>query len=184
MVKSVERHLVAFALLTIAASSFAQGRDTFAYTGDDALPGGAKEHLMVAGGLANSFLVDNSVPVWPWMPAVYGQVEHRVFPGEHRVNVGVGAVPEVFLVALFMARVTVTADLLLFREAGVRSKDKVGLRMGFGYSALGSTFGYQQQAPVVRAGLLIDRFRISYMRNLTDVGFIDHQIMAGVVMEL
>ena len=73
-----------------------------------------------------------------------------------------------------------TADLLLFNEAETQPGPGFGLRIGAGYSALGSTFEFTEHTPIVRAGFLISNIRVTYAYSFGRETIVDHQLGIGI----
>ena len=165
--------LLAFLLQTVAR---AQNEPTFAYTGEDAQRSAANVHHVNFGGLANSVLVADEVLLFPYLPALFYETGYLLLPSNRNVNVSLNVAPEVFLSVFFMGRITGTAELVLFNEASTRRERGLGLRIGAGYSALGSTFDYAESTPVLRAGFLIGNIRATYMHSIGGNAIIDHQL--------
>jgi hypothetical protein len=171
------------ALLWLVCSAFianAQNGNTFAYTGDDALRLQANVHYAHFGGFSNSVLIEEQRVIYPFLPALFYEMNYLVLRDRKHVNVGLGVSPEVFLTVLFMARAFGTVDVLLFNEASNKPGNGIGLRAGLGYSVLGSTFDLTESTPVFRAGLTISNIRITYAHALGDNILIDHHLGVGI----
>lgn len=170
------RLLLAGSVLCVLTTLRAQNTPTFAYTGDDAMRSAANVHRVNFGGLANSVLVEDNRLLFPYLPALFYETGYMLLPSNRNVNVSLNVAPEIFLSVFFMGRITGTAEVVLFNEASTRHERGLGLRVGVGYSALGSTFDYAESTPVLRAGLLIGNIRTTYMHSIGGNAIIDHQL--------
>jgi hypothetical protein len=103
-----------------------------------------------------------------------------VKPANGTANISLNVAPELFLTTFFMGRITGTAEVVLGNEASNKALRGAGFRFGAGYSALGSTFGFTEATPVVRAGVLFDNIRLTYAYSLGNRAIIDHQIGVGI----
>jgi hypothetical protein len=166
--------------LVLTGSALAQQGTTFAYTGEDALADQLNLHRVNYGGFTNNFAVQDQEIVWPWLPTLFYEHGHLLMPQNKQANLCFTISPEVFLTMFFMGRVTATADVVLLNEAGNKPTKGVGLRVGAGYSALGSTFGFSETTPILRAGLLISNIRFTYAYSLSHTTIIDHQFGVGI----
>ena len=166
--------------LLCAGASCGQFGNTFAYTGDDALRDAANVHWVNFGGFTNNFLVEDEELLWPWMPSLFYEHGYLVNPSNGTANISLNVSPEIFLTTLFMGRITGTAELVLLKEAMNKPERGLGLRIGAGYSALGSTFGFTEATPIVRAGLLFGNVRATYAYSVGSRAIIDHQIGIGI----
>ncbi len=175
-----ERLLGLFLGLALAANSLAQQGSTFAYTGEDALADQFNLHRVNYGGFTNNFALQDQDIIWPWLPTLFYEHGHLLMPRNKHVNACLTISPEIFLTVFFMGRVTATADVVLLNEAGNQPSKGIGLRIGAGYSALGSTFGLTETTPIVRAGLLISNIRFTYAYSLSHITVIDHQFGVGI----
>ncbi len=164
----------------MAGPLLAQQGSTFAYTGEDALDDQFNLHRVNYGGFTNNFALQDQDIVWPWLPTLFYEHGYLVLPRNQQANVCLTIAPEVFLTMFFMGRITATADLVLLNEAGNKPTKGLGLRVGAGYSALGSTFGFSETSPILRAGLLISNIRFTYAYSLSNTTIIDHQFGVGI----
>ncbi len=175
-----ERLLGLCTAVLLAVAATAQQGSTFAYTGEDALADQFNLHRVNYGGFTNNFALQDQEIVFPWLPTLFYEHGHLILPQNKRANVSLTISPELFLSVYFMGRVTASADLVLLNEAGNKPTKGVGLRVGAGYSALGSTFGLNETTPILRAGLLITNIRITYAYSLSHTTIIDHQFGVGI----
>lgn len=174
-------HIIGLALALISsACCFGQFGNTFAYTGDDALRDAANAHRVNFGGFTNNLLMQDNELFWPWLPSLYYETGYLVKPANEKANISLNVAPEIFLTTLFMGRVTGTAELVLLDEATNKPGRGFGLRVGAGYSAVGSTFEFTEATPIARVGFLIDNVRVTYAYALAEGAVIDHQIGVGI----
>ncbi len=188
MVRNAERAFLSVPLLTLAAGLFAQpGQSTFAYTGEDAILDALDQHHVHFGGFSNSVLVEADEEgklVWPWLPAIFYEYNYLLLPSNKGLNVSLGATPEINLFPLFMGRVSGLAELTLGAESHNKPGKGAGLRFGAGFTALGSTFGFTESSPVLRAGVLFNNIRVTYMYALAEPIYINHQVMVAIKLDL
>ncbi len=175
-----KRLLLAGSVLCACSALRAQNTPTFAYTGDDAIQSAANVHHVNFGGFANSVLVEDQKLLFPYLPSLIYETGYLLWPGNRRANVSLNVAPELFVTVFFMGRITGTVEVVLFNEAGTRHERGIGLRLGAGYSALGSTFDFAESTPVLRAGLLIGNIRATYMHSVGGNAIIDHQVGVAI----
>ena len=174
------RLLLAGSVLLSLPALRAQNTPTFAYTGDDALLSAANVHRVNFGGFANSVLLEDQKLLFPFLPSLVYETGYLLWPSNRHANVSLNVAPEVFVTVFFMGRITGTAEVVLFNEASTRHERGVGLRIGAGYSALGSSFDFAETTPVLRAGFLIGNIRATYMHSVGRNAIIDHQLGVAI----
>lgn len=175
-----ERVPLLLAGLILGVVGRAQFGSTFAYTGDDALRDAADVHWVHYGGFSNNVLLVDQALLWPWMPTLFYEQGYLVEPSNEKANISLNVAPELFLTTFFMGRVTGTAEVVLGNEASNRMLRGFGFRFGGGYSVLGSTFGFTESTPVLRAGALFGNVRLTYAYSIGNRAIIDHQIGVGI----
>ena len=175
-----ERFVCALTIFLIGPCAQGQFGNTFAYTGDDALRDQANTHIVNYGGFANNLALQEQTVVLPYLPTLFYECGYLLRPANRTANVVFAVAPEIFLTTFFMGRVSATAELVLLNEAGNKPERGIGLRLGGGYSALGSTFGFTESGPIVRAGILIGNIRLTYMYSLGKRTVVDHQVGIGI----
>ena len=181
MATSAERRLTGVVAACLSAVLVQAQRDaTFAYTGNDAVRSAESAHFANFGGLANNVAVADNEPVASYLPSLFYEGSYLLGQPNHTVNIGLDAMPEVFLNVLFMGRVTATADLLLLSEAQGEPGKGFGMRVGAGFSALGSTFGLTETTPVLRAGFLFNNIRITYAYGAGSEVIVKHQLAIAI----
>lgn len=158
----------------------AQQGDTFAYTGDDLVRSKQNVRYLNYGGFANNFALDGQTVVVPYLPSFFYEAGYLLTPANDRAGLCISAMPEIFLYPLFMGRVTGILDANFLNEASTHEKRGLGLRIGIGYSALGSTFGFTESTPVIRAALLIENIRASYTYSWGRRTIVDHQLAVAI----
>lgn len=174
----------------------AQHGKTFAYTGIDSEPEALHTGRVWGGGFTNSFYMEYGYIEWAFVPSVYARVDQLLFRPDAPVNLSVGLAPEVMIYPWFMGRATLSTDVLFGNEANVLSGRDYGARIGVGYSAFGSSFGFHGHYPVAQVGIRIKRFRIMYAKALAGNGYrgggrydwrgeptLDHHFSVGVAMD-
>jgi hypothetical protein len=183
MARSAEAAALVILAVMLSGLSRGQPGTTFAYTGDDAVEDAMDTHNVHFGGFSNSVLVAADADeqlVWPWLPALFYEYNYLLRPCNNVVNVSLGAAPEINLFPLFMGRVTGLAEITLGAEAHNRPGHGAGLRFGAGFTAFGSSFGFTENSPVLRAGFLVNNIRITYMYSTAKPLYINHQLTVGI----
>lgn len=183
MARSAERAGLLLPAIALATLLRAQPGGTFAYTGEDAARDAMDQHNVHFGGFSNSVLVvpyEEGELVWPWLPALFYEYNYLVLPRNRGLNLSLGATPEINLFPYFMGRVSGLAELTVGAESHNNPGQGAGLRFGAGYSALGSTFGLTENSPVLRAGVLFNNIRLTYMYSTARPIYINHQIMVAI----
>ena len=177
---SSERFRSLLIAILLAPSIHAQSGNRFAYTGDDLLRSQANVNYAHFGGFSANLAIQEDRIIHPFVASLFYEMNYMVRPGNEAINLGLGVVPEIFLNVFFMGRVTGTADLLLFNEANNKPDPGFGLRIGAGYSALGSTFDHTEHTPIARAGFSFSNIRVTYAYGLKPEILVNHQLAIGV----
>lgn len=181
MATSAERGVLLGSALFVSAAACAQPGTTFAYTGNDAVASAMNMHNAHFGGISNSVLVVGEENfTWPYLPALFYEYDYLVLPRNPGFNVLLGATPEINFFPLFMGRVSGLAELGFLAEADNKPGQGFGVRLGGGFTGLGSTFGFTESSPVIRAGFVVDNMRITYMYCTSKPIYINHQVTIGL----
>lgn len=175
-----DRLVVLLFILGSSLTAKAQFGSTFAYTGEDALRSQQNVHYAHFGGFANSIAFDRDRLIHPFLISLFYEMDYLIKPANETINASLNVTPEIFLNVLFMGRVAGTADLLLFNEATNKPGPGFGLRLGGGYSVLGSTFDLVESSPILRAGFSISNIRATYTYSTRRDIVVNHQIAVGI----
>lgn len=158
----------------------AQQGGTFAYTGDDLVRSKANRHNLNYGGFASNFAVSGQMTVVGYLPSFFYEAGYLLTPSNRHAGLCISVMPEIFLYPWFMGRVTGVLDANFLNEASTQEDRGVGFRLGLGYSALGSTFGFTESTPVIRAAILIANIRATYTYSLGHRTLVDHQLAVAI----
>ncbi len=178
-------HILLISLFSVL-STMAQDPDSlrFTYNGEDVLRDKyitPKQHI---AGFGTSIITDYEFIPLPVMYTIFYEYGTRIVEFGDEMSVSININPQIALVPLFIGRVSATANVNFLNYSTHQSKHKFGIFGGAGWELFASSFNLNEIYPVIRAGILLDNFRILYQTNLFSTFVLDdHLITLGTKIE-